>query len=1089
MRYAIGLDIGISSVGYSVLELNTYDQPCRIEKLGSRIFDKAEHPKDGSSLAAPRREARSARRRLRRHRHRLERIRGLIVSCGILSKEELEILYEGKLSDIYEIRTRALDELISPSEFARVLIHLAQRRGYKSNRKVEEKDPNSGKMLGAVSQNIERCYKNGYRSIGEMFYKDDAFKEYKRNKQDGYIATVDRASIEAEAKMIFSSQRRLGGAYADEDVEASYLDILLGQRSFADGPACGPYSGNQVLRMRGTCTFEKDEVRAAKASYSFQLFNLWQHINNIGIISKGGNRPIEESDRQAIFKLAHEKKEISYAQIRKCINISDDDRFKGVNYDKFDVDTAEKKAKIKDLEVYHKIRACVEKFSPNAFAELSHDDLDAIGEALSKNQSDEKIAEELADAGVSHGTIEAVLQLPNFAKFGHLSVKACKKILPYLSCGLTYNKACEAAGYNFKSEKNDKEMYLPPVKDDSTITSPVVKRAISQTIKVINAIIREMGASPVYINIELARDLSRDLNERKKIEKAQSENAARNEGILKLLLNEYGVKYPTGQDIIKMKLWQEQDGHCLYSGEAIEIARLSEPGYVDIDHVVPYSICFDDRLVNKVLVLAKENRQKGNRLPLQYLQGARRDEFIIRVNQSNLKGAKKTLLLKESISNQDEWKQRNLQDTQFISSYLRGYIEDNLLFAPFETIRKRHVMAVNGAITYYVRKRWGIDKIRANGDLHHAVDAVVIGCITQGMINQISRYSYFKETKEAGDYVVDESTGELITRFPFPWPDFRGELDIRLTQNAEKLRKQLNDVNYSTYLEIDIDTINPPFVSRMCNHKNTGAAHKETVRSGKLEPYGMVISKVSLDTLKLDDDGEIKNYYNPDSDRLLYEALKRRLLAFGGDGKKAFTGVEFHKPKADGTQGPIVKKVKVTSSSSGTVRVQDNKGVADNDSMVRCDVFYVDGEGYYFVPVYVADTVKEALPQYAPVAGKDENNQRRRKLMSDDDFVFSLYPNDLICISSNKDMTLNLTNKNSDLPQTRTIPRGENVFLYYKSMDVSVAVLSGITHDNTYSFRSIGKTMCSIEKYEVDVLGNVRKVGKEKRQDYSKKRK
>ena len=185
MKYAIGLDIGISSVGYSVLELNADDQPCRIERLGSRIFNQAENPKDGSPLAAPRREARGARRRLRRHRHRLERIRGLIVSSRILTKEELSELYLGELSDIYEVRTRALDELISRSEFARVLIHLAQRRGYKSNRKAEAKDGDSGKVLDAVSENTRRCKEKGYRTIGEMFYRDEAFSVYKRNKQMG----------------------------------------------------------------------------------------------------------------------------------------------------------------------------------------------------------------------------------------------------------------------------------------------------------------------------------------------------------------------------------------------------------------------------------------------------------------------------------------------------------------------------------------------------------------------------------------------------------------------------------------------------------------------------------------------------------------------------------------------------------------------------------------------------------------------------------------------------------------------------------------------------------------------------------------
>ena len=88
--YAIGLDIGISSVGWAVVALDNEGSPYGILNMGSRIFDAAEHPKTGASLAAPRREARSARRRLRRHRHRNERIRRLIVQSGIISEAELD---------------------------------------------------------------------------------------------------------------------------------------------------------------------------------------------------------------------------------------------------------------------------------------------------------------------------------------------------------------------------------------------------------------------------------------------------------------------------------------------------------------------------------------------------------------------------------------------------------------------------------------------------------------------------------------------------------------------------------------------------------------------------------------------------------------------------------------------------------------------------------------------------------------------------------------------------------------------------------------------------------------------------------------
>ena len=88
-QYAIGLDIGVTSVGWAALALDGDENPCGILDMGSRIFAAAEHPKTGASLALPRREARSARRRLRRHRHRNERIRQLFVNSGFLSAEEL----------------------------------------------------------------------------------------------------------------------------------------------------------------------------------------------------------------------------------------------------------------------------------------------------------------------------------------------------------------------------------------------------------------------------------------------------------------------------------------------------------------------------------------------------------------------------------------------------------------------------------------------------------------------------------------------------------------------------------------------------------------------------------------------------------------------------------------------------------------------------------------------------------------------------------------------------------------------------------------------------------------------------------------
>ena len=982
MKYGIGLDCGIASVGYCVTELDSNDEPKRIVRFGSRIFDKAENPKDGSSLAKPRREARGLRRRIRRHQHRLQRIRHMLVSDRIVTQEELDTMFQGQLSDIYEIRTRALDEPISNVEFARVLINLAQRRGFKSNRKVDEntKDKETGKLLGAIEKNRENIAKNGYRTVGEMLYKDERYSKYKRNKGEDYLNTVSRDMIADEIKMIFSAQRSFCMPFATEKIEAKYTDIVMSQRPFDLGPGEGnekspsPYSGNQIEKMVGRCTFFPEEYRAVKASYSFQLFSLLQGINNITLVDDGGNTfSLSQQERDELKEYCFKTKSVTYASIRKKLKISPDFKFKNITYTEKGVEDSEKKTKFQHLNIYHQMKSTL----GDAMNSLSHDELDEI-------------------------------------------------------------------------------------------VNPVVRRAVSQTVKVVNAIIREMGASPTYLNIELARELSKSKKERDEIEKNYLLNRTKNEKIKKEIVDNFGFE-PKGQDIVKLKLYHEQDGICPYSLEPIKYDRLFEVGYVDIDHIIPYSACFDDSYNNKVLTFSSENRQKRNRVPLEYLPENKKSDYRVWVNSNIRNYRKKQNLLKEHFTEKDkeDFKQRNLNDTKYLSRVLYNYINDNLLFEDFANGKKRHVISVNGAATAHMRKCWGIDKIRENGDLHHAVDAAVISCVTQGMVNKISKYSFDRETM----FDVDYRTGEVKERFSLPYPNFRKELEARSEIEDEKRFKSVL-LSFPNYSYDDAESAKPAFVSRMPRRKVTGPAHKDTIRSGKVDGYK--ISKVELTSLKLKN-GAIENYYNPESDTLLYNALLQRLIEFDGDAKQAFAE-EFHKPKADGTPGPIVKKVKLIERSSSSVKARnENKlGIADNGSMVRIDVFYVENDGYYFVPIYVADTIKPTLPKLACVPGG-----KPWKEMDDKDFVFSLYPNDLIRITAKKDMKFSVVNKDSTLPANKY---GNELLLYYGGADISTASINGITHDNSYKFKSCGiKSLVNIEKFTVDPLGNVNKVNKEKR--------
>ena len=127
-------------------------------------------------------------------------------------------------------------------EWARLLIHLAQRRGFKSNRKADDKgDQETGAMLSAISDNEMRMKAQGYRTVGEMLYKDKKFQDSKRNKAENYQNSVTRAQMIDEIRLVFEKQRTLGNAKADKAFEEAYLSIFAGQRAFEEGPGSGPY--------------------------------------------------------------------------------------------------------------------------------------------------------------------------------------------------------------------------------------------------------------------------------------------------------------------------------------------------------------------------------------------------------------------------------------------------------------------------------------------------------------------------------------------------------------------------------------------------------------------------------------------------------------------------------------------------------------------------------------------------------------------------------------------------------------------------------------------------------------------------------
>ena len=447
--YAIGFDIGIASVGWAVVALDREDKPFGIINMGSRIFDAAEQPKTGNSLAAPRREARSVRRRLRRRQHRLARIHRLLVANGVLAQAELDSLFAGKLEDIYTLRVKALDSAVSPTEFARILLHIAQRRGFRSNRKSGT-SKEDGELLSAVSANRALMAEKGYRTVGEMLLKDPKYGYSKRNKGGKYIATVGRDMVEEEVHALFTAQRRLGQSFASEDLENRYLEILLSQRSFDEGPGKGsPYAGNQIEDKIGKCTFEPGEPRAARASYSFEYFNLLQKVNHLRLICGSESLPLSAVQRDELIALAHKAEYLTFSRIRKELSIPANTIFNAVSYKNADdCEAAEKKIKFCYLNAYHQMRSAFNKIAENHFDTLTRVQRNEIARVLSVYRTSANIRPRLAALGLSEAEID-IAETLSFSKTSHLSVKACDKLIPFLEKGMRYNEACAAAGYDF----------------------------------------------------------------------------------------------------------------------------------------------------------------------------------------------------------------------------------------------------------------------------------------------------------------------------------------------------------------------------------------------------------------------------------------------------------------------------------------------------------------------------------------------------------------------------------------------------------------------------------------------------------------
>lgn len=1059
--YILGLDLGIASCGWAVVEIDENEQPKGIIDCGVRAFDAAENPKNKESLALARRTARLQRRLIRRRAARMQKFRRLIQGKTVCSIDGKTILQGEKILDAnhfdengliknlpintWQLRADGLTRRLSAKEWAAVLQHLLKHRGFRSMRKSESKtkDEELGKLLSGIRENHQLLAGEKYQTPAEIAIHVFQLEGHIRNKSGQYNHSFNRLDILDELNLLFEKQKQLGNPYVSGSLKDALEHLLWEQK-----PAL---AGDALLKMLGYCTFEEKEYKAAKATYSAERFIWLTKLNNLRIVQYGEERPLNREEREKLINQPYEKAKFTYKQVRQLLKLPENAIFKGLRYKNAKEDKAEDSV-FMEMKAYHAIRkAMKDNGLENEWQEhlaKNHDLLDQIGQIFSVYKTDEDIKKAM-DSRLPENILTVLLKELDFKTFIRLSQKALSKILPLMEQqGMRYDEACaQIYGAHDGKKAHTKSNKLPPI-DQKEVRNPVVLRTFSQTRKVINAIIRHYGL-PCRVHIETGRELGKSKADRNEIEKMQKENHDAREAEKQDFQKYFGVT-PNAKQLLAWRLYQAQQGQCLYSGCPININRLLEDGYVEIDHALPFSRTWDDSFNNKVLVLKKENQNKGNRTPYEYLDGANNSErwqnFEARLQGCCFSKAKKHHLATREIQ-EKEFIERNLNDTRYVTRLMMNHIEQHL---ELKGKGEKRVFATRGRITALLRHYWGLNKDRDKNDRHHAMDAIVIACTTPSMQQKIT--TFFQDKAEYGTRPfekINTQTGEVRKLdFPKPWQGFRKEVIIRVFSDDPKTELLAEKECLERFKESQ-DEIKPLLVSRPPKRTCSGEAHEATIRSHKKGT-----KRIKLIDLKKAD---LDKMVNRDREKALYEDLKARLEEHGGKGEKAFA--EPFKKKG----GTLVRSISIEDTQKSGLLVRN--GIANNGNMVRTDVFKKSGK-FYLVPVYIWQLAKNILPNKAIVGQKDESDW----LEMDDtfEFLFSLYKNDYV-----------------------KVKKGEKVISgYFNGTDRATGSISLFAHDKDKDkgkngeYRSIGVQRLELfEKYEVDVLGEIRLSPPEKRQN------
>ncbi len=872
-KHVLGLDLGVGSIGWCLIALDAQGDPAEILGMGSRVvpLNNATDAADFSvGKAFTANQERTARRTMRRgfarYQLRRYRLRRELEKVGMLPDAALIQL---PLLELWELRKRAATAggRLTLPELGRVLCHINQKRGYRhvksdaaaivGDEGEKKKDSNSAYLAG-IRANDEKL-QDEHKTVGQYFAEQ--LRQSQSESPTGGISyrikdqIFSRQRYIDEYDQIMAAQR----VHYPDILTDAFIRMLRDEVIFMQRPL------KSCKHLVSLCEFEKQEkvmrvqqddgkggrqlverkVKfgpkvAPKSSPLFQLCRIYEAVNNIRLTRPDGSpRDITPEERAKIVAHLQSSASLSFAALKKLLKekaliadqLTTKSGLKGNStrvalaaalqpYPQYhhllnmELETRMMTVQLTDEEtgeVTERVVAVVtDSYVRQPLYRLWHilysiEERDAMRRALITQLG---MKEEDLDGGL----LDQLYRL-DFVKpgYGNKSAKFICKLLPQLQQGLGYSEACAAVGYRHSNSPTSEEitertlLEKIPLLQRNELRQPLVEKILNQMINLVNALKAEYGVDEV--RVELARELKMSREERERMTRQNDKRKEANDEVAEKI-QKCGL-FPTKSRIRKYRLWEEAGRQCLYCGRSIEEEQCLNGDDMEVEHIIPKSVLYDDSYGNKTCACRRCNKEKGNRTALEYIRAKGWEaEYMERINglldKKTISYSKHQRLrwLKEDIPS--DFLERQLRLTQYISRQAMAILQQGI----------RRVSASEGGVTARLRSLWGYDDILHTLNLdrydsmgetervsregetteklrikdwskrkdhrHHAIDALVVASTRQGYIQRLNRVSSESEREAmSGEIEMQKVTKTDKLSLLERWLTQRPHLSVR----------------------------------------------------------------------------------------------------------------------------------------------------------------------------------------------------------------------------------------------------------------------------------------------------------------------